>query len=188
MFILEVWNKNPDQKSLSFYSGDDSKSELGFGAGYWLNVKMKKGVVVDKESSSIKYYEEETLLFGFEFSDILAIGEVTTNQVPFTDDHFLLFITKNKSWNPIPTDANGFDILTDYVGSKLNIVSFIQLANRTDFKSRIVYPKNLEGKEFIKLEPIPSENLIDKVSFWLGLKDKYRIVAISEVHDKLNNK
>ena len=31
MFIMEVWNKKLHQKSLSFYSVDDPKSELGFG-------------------------------------------------------------------------------------------------------------------------------------------------------------
>lgn len=150
-------------------------------------MEMKKEIIVNKESNLIKYFWGDDLLLDFNLDNILAIGEVTTDQGPFMDDHFLLFITNDKMWNPIPMDAIGFDILTHHVGAYLNIISFIHLANRTDFKSRIVFPKELEGKDFLKLEPIPPKNLIHKIGMWLGIKDQFKVIALSEVYDNLQH-
>ena len=89
-------------------------------------------------------------------------------------------------WTPIPTDAGGFDDLTNYVSAKLGVNSFIQFANLTEFRSRIVYPKHLESKGFIKLERMKAKNWIENIGYWLGVKDRYKIIALSEVYDKLN--
>jgi hypothetical protein len=146
---------------------------------------MKKEVVVDKKNNSIQYFEGDIRLSNFHLNDIVAIGEVTMNVGPFADDHFIMIITKSRMWNRISVNAIGFDKLISTIGSQLDITSFIRLANRVDFKSRIIYPKYLEGKEFIKLQLISPKNWIEKISILLGIKEKYKIVALSDVTNLL---
>ncbi len=85
---------------------------------------MKKEVVVDKNTNSIQYFEGEIRLSNFHLNDIVAIGEVTMDVGPFTNDHFIMIITKNKMWNRISTNAIGFDKLISTIGSQLDITSF----------------------------------------------------------------
>ena len=146
---------------------------------------MSKKVTLDPETGSIKYYYHQTLIVDFTLDDVVAIGEVAADKGPLGEDHLLVFITNAKIWKPIPTDATGFDQLLSYVGSNLDITSFIQLANYPGTKSRIVYPRSLEGKEFMEIRKMDPKNFGERISMWLGLKPKYRLIALSEVYDKI---
>lgn len=81
--------------------------------------------------------------WSIDVSDLVAIGELTTQDGPFEDDHFLVFVPRNQAWREVALDVVGVsDTLADLskeLGEKLEL----SLANSTDFSSRVLWPPEL---------------------------------------------
>lgn len=141
---------------------------------------MKKEIIIKEGSGAIKFIEGSIVISDFNINVVIAIGEVATATGPFQSTHYLLFITRTKFCHSIPTDSNGFNNLIEYVGSTLDISTFIRLANVTSYKSRLVYPKEFEGIEFMKTQVIKTRNILDRLLMMVGLRDSRQVIMTTE--------
>ncbi len=105
---------------------------------------------------------------------VVAIGEYTTDSGPFTDDWFLVFVFKSGAWEEVSVYTDGFQELALYL-TELFGIDFSKpfLANSTEWKSFVRYPKSLEGKELFVLTPPkgykPPTTFLQNMKVALGL-------------------
>ena len=72
-----------------------------------------------------------------------------------------------------------------FVGSQLGISTFIQLANVTSYKSRLVYPKEFEGVPFMKTQVIKPRNLLERLLMFVGIKNNWQVIMTTEAQEKI---
>lgn len=113
---------------------------------------------------------------------------MTTAGGPWFDDHFLMFISKDKLWHLIPMDVEGMNDLIKVIGLRFDISSFVQMANITVFKSRLIYPKTFEGMEYLSLQKIEAKRFWNRLVMSLGLKSNERMVVTEEFQENILSK
>lgn len=70
------------------------------------------------------------------------------------DDYFFVFVSKNdQSWYEASFYTDGRDDFLVKLGLKLKSELHCKLVYSTDFKSRIMWPPELEGQEMFKFIP-----------------------------------
>lgn len=84
------------------------------------------------------------------FDEISMIGEYTIDSM--FDDWFIVFVAENGSWKRISMFAENINELLNVLSEKFILeVGQTQLANSTEWKSVISYPKSLRGRKLFKL-------------------------------------
>jgi hypothetical protein len=89
---------------------------------------------------------------------IVAVGEATNQWGPFADDWFVCLITRPEGrWYEAPVYASGVEEVLEWLTRRLGEPIQLGLANSTDFRSRVMWPPGLKGKqlfEFTEPEPL----------------------------------
>ena len=114
------------------------------------------------ENDSIIYKKEEEILFQIDINKLFYIGEYTTDAGPLLDDWFLVFSDNINDWREVSVNYFEKEFFVQ-LGEKLNCKLNIGLANSTNWNSRIIYPKELEGKELFDFKSMPTEGFINKI-------------------------
>ncbi len=84
--------------------------------------------------------------------NVLVVGEHTTPNGPFSDDHFLTIVMQDGQVKEISLgDAKAEELLT-ILERELGRDIDLGLSNRTDFASRVIYPETLKEKELYIFE------------------------------------
>jgi len=134
----------------------------------------------------VEWYYQNELAVSFDLNDVIVVGEYTDASGPRFDDWFLVFVTRNDWWR-ISFFASHIEELTQVLSSKLNTdLSACSLANSTEWKSIIQYPKEREGKALFQLTP--TEKIKTPGNFWervkaaagLGSFDASQEISISQ--------
>jgi hypothetical protein len=87
-------------------------------------------------------------------SEVRLIGEYTNANGPWLDDYFLVFLAlANGAWNEASFYASGRDAVLAELGRLLGTKLELGLCNSTTFKSRVIWPLNLAGADFVELVP-----------------------------------
>ena len=115
-------------------------------------------------------------------SSIKLVGEYTTSSGPWFDDYFLVFlVSENQPWHQASFYAEGRDEVLHRLGEALGANLELGLCNSTNFKSRIIWPLELVGQNFI--QPIPADSALGRfrqkwlgADFQLGLTDEVKSV------------
>ncbi len=76
-----------------------------------------------------------------ESREIALLGEYTTSEGPFIDDHFLVVITTTGEISEIALDGPGSSSLLANLTEKLGSDLSLRLCNRADFSSAVIFPK-----------------------------------------------
>lgn len=97
-------------------------------------------------------------------SEIKVIGEHTDDHGPYVDDYFFVFLT-DSYLHEASFYAEGSDQLISDLSDSLGAKIFCDLVNSTDFKSRVMWPPDLEGQPFYNFVPVPKAE-----GFLAGLK------------------
>lgn len=109
------------------------------------------------EEGVIRYESRNYGSWAFPLADLKVIGEYTTDNGPFVDDWFLVFVTSSTaSWYEASNYAEGLDEFKIELASSLDVESLCgELAASTDFASRIIWPKSARGQQLFRFTPVP---------------------------------
>jgi hypothetical protein len=143
--------------------------------------------IVDVHNDIIQYGDPSKFVLAINADEIAVIAEYTTPNGPYFDDWSLAFITKDGKWSSIPLYSKHIDTLLEYLGKKFDS-SLAQtcLANSTDWRSIIRFPRQLAGKEFFSISKSPDLSFFQRILASIGLGKYKRTVTMTltlEVQD-----
>lgn len=88
------------------------------------------------------------LIWSLHMSDVGVIGEYTTDNGPWLDDRFVVFVRRNGTWFEAPVHA-GFEEFLERLSAHLGCPVASALVNKTDFTSRVMWPPVLAGRPLL---------------------------------------
>lgn len=120
-------------------------------------------------------------------NSVLLIAEYTTNEGPYADDYFLVFVTAEDSQLYFSTCSfssagikEGLNSLQERIGSPIQL----ELQGSTEWRSRVAWPPEMRGTEYFTFRPVPAETLTEKVKKRL-LGPSYEYAISSTVQEYL---
>lgn len=97
-------------------------------------------------------------------SDIIAFGEYTTNNGPYIDDWFMVFVTKDLEWVEASNYCAGGDEVRSALASRWGQDSLYgKLWGSTDFASRVIWPSAIAEQSLFDFNQRPQ-------SLWQKIK------------------
>lgn len=130
---------------------------------------MKLRLRVD--GSSLKCNDDSGMRrWSLPIETIVLISEYTTNEGPWLDDYFLVFVTVEEGqfyFSTCSFYADGRDEVIARLGERLGSPTALGLVNSTDWKSRVVWPPELAGTEYFTFKEVPTQSLREKARKWL---------------------
>lgn len=149
---------------------------------------------VEINGDSVLWHNEDVVFLQFEISHVVVIGEYTNSNGPWFDDWYITFVLKNGQWKSIPQYAGNIEQLMEELSKRFDpIVKERQLANSTEWKSVVSYPKNIRGKQLFKLITVAKSakprNFFQRLLRYLGITNpdtSKDIVLSEEVQEVLN--
>jgi hypothetical protein len=145
-----------------------------------VNSKNKSGRI-SLENETIFCSTPEERQWRLPIADVRVIGEFTNEAGPHLDDYFFLFITSDpSSWHYASFYADGRDGFLDELGRKLGTKLECGLCNSTGFKSRVIWPKSLEGGPLFEFAPeAPATEVLSRI--WKRFFPKKRVQLVKAV-------
>jgi hypothetical protein len=142
-----------------------------------VNAKNTSGQISLKNETIVCSTPEKTN-WSLPIADVRVLAEFTNEAGPHLDDYFFLFVTSDaSSWYCASFYADGRDKFLEELGSKLGTKLQCGLCNSTSFKSRVMWPVNLEGTPLFEFEPqIPTANFLSRVQQKFFPNRKVRLV------------
>lgn len=110
--------------------------------------------------------------YGVDVANIAIIAELTTEEGPMLDDHFLVMVLKDGSVVEIPFEKARTGIVFQELKVKLDLNITSILANRTTFESYIIYPEELKGLNLFFFKEV-------RESLWKKIK-RFGLVEVSK--------
>ncbi|MGH9703664.1 MAG: hypothetical protein ACRD4K_09835 [Candidatus Acidiferrales bacterium] len=134
-------------------------------------------LVLNPRHTALEYWRPDgQLLWECPLRPIVLMAEYTTSEGPFVDDYFLVFVSKENEKYYFATASfysDGREALIDYLSKKWGVRVELGLANSTGWKSRVVWPPEIAGRDyFSSSEAQPGGGL-----------EKLRAFAFGPVHD-----
>ena len=122
-------------------------------------------------------------------SEIKVIGELTTNEGPFIDDWFVVFVIDENNWktSTMYLKDNIAETFFKELSSKLNYNIIPSLFHSTEFKSIVAYPEKIKGKELIELKEVEPQGWWDKLKAKLNLGKAVQLTLTKDVKDFLTS-
>jgi protein-S-isoprenylcysteine O-methyltransferase Ste14 len=103
---------------------------------------LSDGVVISHEAQDHEIWQ-------IVIAELTCVGEYTNDNGPWDDDYFLVFGVKTGLWYEAPFNSDGRDETIEVLGKALDCDLHFGLIQSTSFASRIIWPKELEGKPLI---------------------------------------
>ena len=97
---------------------------------------------------------------------IVLISEYTTDEGPYADDYFLVFVTAEDSkfyFSTCSVYSDGRDETLSVLQERLGSPIQLALVDSTEWRSRVVWPAKMAGSEYFTFTPIPAETLTEKL-------------------------
>ena len=117
--------------------------------------------------------------------EMILIAEYTTNEGPYLDDYFLVFVTIEAGKVFFSTGsfyATGRDTALATLQERLGQPIQLELFNSTDWKSRVVWPPSMAGKQYFTFTELPPKNLIERLRRRIS-GPVYKYAVSQEVND-----
>jgi hypothetical protein len=99
-------------------------------------------------------------------SDIVLIAEYTTDQGP-ADDYFLVFVTREEGelfYSSVTLSASGINPTLEELERQFACSLELKLASVTNWASRILWPPQLAGSQYLEAEDIsPPRGLLERL-------------------------
>jgi hypothetical protein len=102
---------------------------------------------------------------------IKLIGEYTTSGGPVNDDWFVVFMTSKDTWLQIPVYAKGIPEVLSYLCKYFNTDLTLALQSSAEWKTRIVWPEKLIGKQLWNIIETPPKTFKEKLNSFLFFID-----------------
>ena len=109
---------------------------------------------------------ESKLIWTAAAKDIVLMAEYTTNEGPYVDDYFLVFVTVENGTRYFATASfysEGCDEVIKQLAEQWKTPIELGLANSTNWKSRVVWPSALAGQEYFEFVEIQPNTFMTKL-------------------------
>jgi hypothetical protein len=132
-----------------------------------------KSGVLSLKDSMLSYASPDYGNWQIFLSEIIAFGEYTTDNGPYIDDWFMVFVTRDFNWVEASNYCARREEVRDELAKHWSVESLYgDLAFSTDFSSRAIWPTEIAGKPLFDFVERP-QSIVEKVkSFGIGLIDK----------------
>jgi hypothetical protein len=118
---------------------------------------------------------ERELSWSVEIDKILLIAEYTTNEGPYCDDYFLVFVSQPYFYQ-CTYYAEGREEVIQTLSEQLGTPLQHRLCNSTDWKSNVIWPVEFEVCDFFQFSEVIPDRIISKArKIILGPQLEYKI-------------
>ncbi|HEY1056373.1 MAG TPA: hypothetical protein VGE24_14600 [Emticicia sp.] len=152
---------------------------------------MTAQAITPRQDSGKTYIRDQKIYWDFngnnlleiEIASICAIGEYTTVHALHRNEWFIVFVLSSTESLQVSMYADGMQkVLTEL--SLLFCTEIMgKLALETDFKSNVLFPSSLAGKELYELKVIESKTWFDRFRARLGFGYPVELVLRPEVSE-----
>src|SRR5207248_3557514 len=95
------------------------------------------------------------------------IGEYTNSDGPYLDDYFFVFLTAPEGgWHQASFYAKGRDEALTALSKSIGAPLQCGLCNCTEYKTRIMWPTQLEDQELMEVLPLKKQGPWQKLMHW----------------------
>ena len=131
------------------------------------------------QDGEVRYQLNEKTVWSFALSELWLIAEWTNDHGPFGDDYYYVFVAGRPSRlfeSPMYSNPQIINEIGRLLGTRIEV----GLANRTDFASRIIWPKELEGRPFFDFSKVSRGT-----GLWNRLKDHWKPLVHAELTEEV---
>jgi hypothetical protein len=98
-------------------------------------------------------------------ASIVLVAEYTTNEGPFVDDYFLVFVTveEGKLYFSTCSVSAGVEEALSVLQERLGSPIQLGLQVSTEWRSRIAWPPKMAGREYFTFTDVPAKTLTEKL-------------------------
>ena len=96
---------------------------------------------------------------------ILLIAEYTTNEGPYADDYFLVFVTAEESqlyFSTCPVSSASIEEGLTLLQQRLDSPIKLELQGSTEWRSRVAWPPKMQGTEYFTFKPTHAETFAER--------------------------
>jgi hypothetical protein len=97
---------------------------------------------------------------------VVLIAEYTTNEGPYADDYFLVFVTAEESqlyFSTCPVSSAGIEEGLNLLQQRLGSSIQLELQGCTEWRSRVAWPPEMQGTEYFTFKPTPAETFAQRI-------------------------
>jgi hypothetical protein len=117
--------------------------------------------------------------WSIEIADIILIAEYTTDEGPYLDDYFLVFVTVEKGkpfFSKCTFYAEGTDEAFECLRKKFDMPMEFKLCSSTAWTSSVLWPRSLVGNEYFKFSKVQPSDIGSRIrKIVLGPQLEYTI-------------
>jgi hypothetical protein len=131
-----------------------------------MDAAAKPQLKCSPDQSRIEYYFEYRLLWQVAVDGVLMVAEYTTNEGPWADDYFLVFVESdngNLSVAKASLYSDGTDEVLRDLGQRWAANIETRLHNSTEWKSRVLWPPELAGTEYFDFKEVEPHTISGKL-------------------------
>jgi hypothetical protein len=119
-------------------------------------------------SDSTTLYRSNGIALGWsvEIKDIVLIAEYTTNEGPYVDDYYLVFVTIEDGkayFASCSFYVDGRDEVFHSLKEQFGIASEFGLLQSTEWASRVMWPVHLAGSDYFQFDEVKPVSLLEKL-------------------------
>lgn len=130
--------------------------------------KAAESGVLRFDGALITYTSHGYGSFSVPLSEVAVVGEFTTDDGPFIDDWFMVFVHRSGSeWFEASMYAEGIEAVRDLMSAALGSSIIGGLAASTDFASRILWPSELADRPQFSFSPVTASSFIRRIKLSL---------------------
>jgi hypothetical protein len=123
-------------------------------------VLSAEGTVLEHRSSGGQ------LLWDCPLDSLVLMAEYTTNEGPFVDDYFLVFVSNEKGKQYFATASfysDGRDRLVEHLSQRWGMRVELGLSRSTEWKSRVLWPPEIAGNEYFSFREVHPNSQLEKL-------------------------
>lgn len=105
-------------------------------------------------------------LWSLPIRSIVLVAEYTTNEGPYVDDYFIVFVTAENGklyFSTCSVYSAGRDEALSSLQKHLGSPIQLELEGSTEWRSRVAWPAKMVGMEYLLFREVPATTLTEKL-------------------------
>lgn len=127
-----------------------------------MDKRAKPQLKYSYDKSTIEYSFEQRLLWQVAVDGVLILAEYTTNEGPWADDYFLLFVESDNGKLSVARASlysDGIEEVLRDLRQRWAANIETRLHNSTEWKSRVLWPPELAGTEYFDFKEVEPQTI-----------------------------
>lgn len=137
------------------------------------------------DDQKIRYVVNAVEVLQIDIAAIRVIGEYTTIHALHKNEWFLVLVLAGEEMFQISMYAEGMNEVLTHLSNTLHSDFALLLEDERAFKSNVIWPEKLAGKELYELKIIESKKWFDRFRVRMGFGNPVELVLRDEVRLEL---